>query len=110
MSGWDIGKRSAPLDVPAVHLYNVHMKRVTASEARRLWFRLLDQVLDGEVVVISRRGKRIVIRREEEAGSRVKLPDYSRILQVREPDAADTWGWDWPGPEQDVVLREETDG
>jgi hypothetical protein len=26
------------------------MKRVTASEARRLWFRLLDEVLDGEVL------------------------------------------------------------
>ena len=86
------------------------MKRVTASEARRLWFRLLDEVLDGEVVVIARRGRRIVIRREDPAhATRQKHPDYSRILRIREPDAADTWRWEWRGPEQDITLREDAD-
>lgn len=98
--------RCVLIDRDAARLYNVHMKRVTASEARRLWFRLLDEVIDGEVVVISRRGKRVVIRREEPTDVRAELPDYRRILQVREPDLADTWGWEWPGPEADAELRE----
>lgn len=86
------------------------MKRVTASEARRLWFRLLDEVLEGEVVVITRRGGRIVIRRDDPSGAkRGKHPDYSRILRISEPDAADSWRWDWRGPEQDITLREDAD-
>jgi antitoxin (DNA-binding transcriptional repressor) of toxin-antitoxin stability system len=86
------------------------MKRVTASEARRLWFRLLDEVLDGEVVVITRRGGRIVIRRDDPThATRKKHPDYSRILRIREPDSADTWRWEWRGPELDITLREDSD-
>ncbi|MGH7446004.1 MAG: type II toxin-antitoxin system prevent-host-death family antitoxin [Longimicrobiales bacterium] len=81
---------------------------MTASEARRLWFRLLDEVLDGEVVVITRRGRKIVIRREDPArGARPKLPDYAHIIRVPESDMADTWRWDWGGPEQDLELRED---
>jgi antitoxin (DNA-binding transcriptional repressor) of toxin-antitoxin stability system len=73
------------------------MKRVTASEARRNWFRLLDEVIEGEVIAITRKGKRIVIRREDAArDARQKLPDYSAILQVRDVDSADAWGWEWP--------------
>ncbi|HEX6135749.1 MAG TPA: type II toxin-antitoxin system prevent-host-death family antitoxin [Longimicrobiales bacterium] len=83
---------------------------MTASEARRLWFRLLDEVLDGEVVVITRRGRRIVIRREDPGRAvREKHPDYSGILHISEPDVADTWRWEWRGPEQDLTLRKDTD-
>lgn len=75
------------------------MKRVTASEARRSWFRLLDEVAAGAVVVIERHGKRILLRREEEReGAYSGLPDYSSLLEVREPDRAAEWGWEW-GPE-----------
>lgn len=86
------------------------MKRMTASEARRNWFRLLDDVAAGEVVAITRKGRRIVIRREDppSAAGR-KLPDYSAILKVRDVGAADTWRWEWPGPERDLSLREEKD-
>jgi antitoxin (DNA-binding transcriptional repressor) of toxin-antitoxin stability system len=84
------------------------MKRVTASEARRNWFRLLDEVIAGEVVAITRKGKRIVIRREDAKRRSVqKLPDYSLILKVMDVDRADSWSWEWPGPEQEVVLREK---
>ena len=38
-------------------MYNVHMKRVTASEARRNWFRLLDEIAGGEQVVITSEGE-----------------------------------------------------
>jgi antitoxin (DNA-binding transcriptional repressor) of toxin-antitoxin stability system len=30
------------------------MKQVTASEARKNWFRLLDEALDGEVIAVQR--------------------------------------------------------
>jgi antitoxin (DNA-binding transcriptional repressor) of toxin-antitoxin stability system len=86
------------------------MKRVTASEARRNWFRLLDEVIDGEVIAITRKGKRIVIRREDTARSRrQKLPDYGSILHVRDADRADTWSWEWTGPEQELALHQDDD-
>jgi hypothetical protein len=83
------------------------MKRVTASEARRLWFRLLDEVIDGEVVAIIRKGKRIVIRREDpKRTARQTLPDYRSILQVPDLEHADSWTWEWR-PEGDIgsVVR-----
>jgi hypothetical protein len=46
-----------------VELYIVRMKKVTASEARRQWFRLLDEAAQGEVIVVQRNGRRLVLRR-----------------------------------------------
>ncbi|MCI0434008.1 MAG: hypothetical protein L0271_10195 [Gemmatimonadetes bacterium] len=80
------------------------MKRVTASEARRNWFRLLDEIADGEVVVIQRQGRRIVLRREERRRTAESLPDYSDVLSVPDVDQADRWHWEWSGPEGDVRL------
>ncbi|MHC4974669.1 MAG: type II toxin-antitoxin system Phd/YefM family antitoxin [Planctomycetota bacterium] len=72
------------------------MKRVTATEARQNWFGLLDAVAAGEVVVIERHGRRIVLRREELGESAAaEVPDYSKILRVRDLDRADQWGWEW---------------
>jgi antitoxin (DNA-binding transcriptional repressor) of toxin-antitoxin stability system len=86
-------------------MYNVHMKRVTASEARRDWFRLLDEVADGEVVTIDRGGRRIVIRREEKKSVRERPPaDYSAILSIPQGSDADEWSWEWN--ETGVELRE----
>lgn len=77
-------------------MYTVHMKRVTATEARQNWFALLDAVAGGEVVVIERHGRRIVLRREELGESAAaEVPDYSKILRVRDLDRADQWGWEW---------------
>ena len=39
-------------------MYNVHMTRFTASEARRELFRILDSVEQGEEVILERRGTR----------------------------------------------------
>lgn len=84
------------------------MKRITASEARRHWFRLLDEVIRGEVVTVERKGQRIVIRREGPAeASPESLPDYSGILRVPDADRADRWGWEWEGPEGEIVPVEE---
>lgn len=76
-------------------MYTVHMRRVTATEARQNWFGLLDAVAAGEVVVIERHGRRIVLRREDLADAAAEVPDYSEILRVRDLDRADQWGWEW---------------
>lgn len=86
------------------------MKRMTASEARRLWFRLLDDVAAGEVVAITRNGRRIVIRREELTDAAPQeLPEYGTVLRVPDADGADRWTWDWNGPEGGLTLRDEED-
>jgi antitoxin (DNA-binding transcriptional repressor) of toxin-antitoxin stability system len=75
------------------------MKRLTASDARRNWFRLLDEVAAGETVVIERNGRRVILRRETvEAKSSNAAPDYSRLLRSPGADRADQWSWEWKGP------------
>ena len=37
------------------------MKKLTASEARKNWFQVLDEVAAGEVVVLERKGKMILL-------------------------------------------------
>jgi antitoxin (DNA-binding transcriptional repressor) of toxin-antitoxin stability system len=86
-------------------LYIVHMKRVTASEARKNWFRLLDEVAQGAVVCIERGGRRIILRREPEETGGDSVPDYSAILRVPHLDEADRWGWTWS--EEDGSLEPE---
>lgn len=73
------------------------MKRVTASEARRKWFELLDEVARGEHVVIERNGRRITLLCEDalEPHPDRELPDYSALLQVPNVDEADRWSWRW---------------
>jgi antitoxin (DNA-binding transcriptional repressor) of toxin-antitoxin stability system len=82
------------------------MKRVTASEARRNWFRLLDEVAGGAVVMIERGGRRIVLRREEPATSDAEIPDYSSILRVADPERAHEWGWSWSGEEGELTPED----
>jgi antitoxin (DNA-binding transcriptional repressor) of toxin-antitoxin stability system len=76
------------------------MKRITASDARKNWFQLLDEVTAGEVVVIERNGRRLVLAREsaEDVGAPAEAPDYSRLLRISDPEAADRWTWEWRGP------------
>jgi antitoxin (DNA-binding transcriptional repressor) of toxin-antitoxin stability system len=92
-----------------MQLYIVRMKRVTASEARRNWFRLLDEVVDGEVVVIERKGRRILLQREPRSRtSRHVTPDYSSIIRVPDAKDADSWTWAWPGPEEELHLEDDS--
>jgi hypothetical protein len=81
------------------------MKRVTASEARKNWFRLLDEVAQGAVVCIERGGRRIVLRREAEEPEGAFVPDYSALIQVARLAEADRWGWSWS--EEDGSLEPE---
>ena len=72
-------------------LYIVRMKRVTASEARKNWFRLLDEAAGGEVIAIERNGRRLVLRAEKRKRS---TPSYKTLIRG-DWDEADKWGWDW---------------
>jgi len=75
------------------------MKRVTATEARKDWFRLLDEVLAGEVIVLERKGRRIVLRLDDTLSRpKEKAPRYDDLLRVEDADRADEWGWEWSGP------------
>lgn len=78
------------------------MKQVSASEARRNWFRLLDEVAAGEVVVVQREGHRIVLRCEPVS---TEIPSYAGLLEAVDPDQADTWHWEW-GPDG-TTFREQ---
>jgi antitoxin (DNA-binding transcriptional repressor) of toxin-antitoxin stability system len=90
----------------AIHgrLYIVHMKRVTASEARKNWFRLLDEVVAGETVVIERSGRRILLRTEEAEGA-ADVPVYSNVIRATAAERADEWRWEWAGEEGEIALR-----
>jgi len=88
-------------------LYIVRMKQVTASEARKNWFRLLDEALDGEIIAVQRKGQRLVLRREDVAKSRntKAARQYKGLLHVPNGEKADQWSWDWGGSEHGLVLR-----
>jgi hypothetical protein len=84
-------------------MYNVHVKRMSASDTRQNWFRVLDEVLAGEVVVIERKGRRVVLRAEAagESGAEPSLPDYQSLIQG-DVDRADDWCWEWSEPEGEL--------
>lgn len=95
-----------------MYAYSVRMKRVTATDARKNWFRLLDEVAAGEVVVIERKGRRLVLRRDDERDDEAVGvgSDYSELIDVPDVHEADEWGWRWPGPEEDVIVAGEEEG
>jgi antitoxin (DNA-binding transcriptional repressor) of toxin-antitoxin stability system len=93
---------------PASYMYVVHMKRVTASDARRDWFRLLDEVAAGEVVSIDRGGRTILLKRAPRQKDRGAVPDYTRLIRADGAEGADRWSWEW-GSEGDLQPREGDD-
>jgi hypothetical protein len=86
------------------------MKRVTPAQAGRHWFRLLDEVAGGEVVLIERTGRRIVLRREEGQypAAAPSREDHRRLLTAPDLDRAETWGWEWVGPGAELWISEES--
>ena len=83
------------------------MKKVTASEARKHWFRLLDEALQGEVIAVQRKGHRLVLRREEpnHTGNGKGARQYKRLLRVPRADELDRLSWEWRGAERALVSR-----
>lgn len=79
------------------------MKRVTASEARKNWFRLLDEVAAGEVVVVERNGLAIQLKREPGVDRVRETPDYRALIQATDgAEHADLWGWAWSDDDGDL--------
>ena len=92
-------------------VYIVPMKQVTASEARKNWFRLLDEVVDGEVVSIPRTGKSVLIKLDEKKD--IKLGqiamDYRDVVQASNVNDADRWRWQWDEEGAlDLVVDEDS--
>jgi hypothetical protein len=83
------------------------MKKVTASAARKHWFRLLDEALQGEVIAVQRKGQRLLLRRDEpsQPGNGKSLPRYKRLLRVPSADEIDRFSWAWRGAERALVSR-----
>lgn len=86
-------------------MYTVHMKRVTATEARKSWFRLLDEAAGGEVIVIEREGARLILQRSSGDEGKARVPSYEGLIRIRDVDKADRWGWEWTGSEGELVPR-----
>lgn len=86
-------------------MYTVHMKRVTATEARKNWFRLLDEVADGEVVLIDRGGSRLVLKLAESGAQTSPIPSYEGLIRVRKAEEADRWGWEWEDSPEGLKPR-----
>ena len=85
------------------------MKKITASEARKHWFRILDDAAQGEVIVLERKGRRLVLRGEEpDKPGAAKGPDYRRLLRAPDADKADRWSWEWRGPHGRLIPRRAT--
>jgi prevent-host-death family protein len=83
------------------------MKRVTASQARKQWFQLLDEVVEGEVVVIERKGRQVVISTKTETATSETLPDYRSLFERPEDaDHMDQWRWEWD-PDDGLRLIED---
>jgi hypothetical protein len=71
------------------------MKYVTASEARKNWFQLLDEAAAGEVIAIQREGKKLILKLDK---GKQTVPSYKGVIDFKDADDADMWGWEWRGP------------
>jgi hypothetical protein len=91
--------------LPSLMMYPVHVKSVTATEARKSWFRLLDEVAAGEVVLIERKGVRLLLKRAEQGEPSAKIPDYRGLIRVSDANEADQWGWEWDGSPEGLQPR-----
>ena len=88
-------------------MYSVHVKSLSATEARKHWFRLLDEIVAGEVVLIERGGSLVELRRSEVRRASEAVPDYSDIVRVPDLDEADRWHWEWQAPGQALEPRND---
>jgi hypothetical protein len=87
------------------YLYIVHMKYVTASEARKKWFQLLDEAVNGEIIAIQRDDKRLILKADKR---KARIPNYSGLIHFPDADGVDTWSWRWKGPGRLVSKRKRT--
>ena len=62
------------------------MKYVTASDARKNWFQLLDEAANGEVIAIHRDGKKLILKLNNTIAA---IPDYKDIIDFPDAENAD---------------------
>ncbi len=86
------------------------MKSMTATEARKHWFRILDEVIEGETVVIEREGARLILQLAEPRELEEKIPDYQSLIRVKDVNQAGQWGWDWQGSPDGLVPQVDESG
>ena len=73
-------------------VYNVRMFPVSATQARRTFFTLLDAAEAGEVVVVERHGKQFRLVAEHEAAP--LAPDLASPLVIIDPALLEgQWTW-----------------
>lgn len=78
-------------------MYNVHMKRYTMSSARQQLAQVLDEVEQGEAVVLERRGVRFRLVVEKTKKPETKLP--RPFVTLLDPNLLeDGWTWEWTNP------------
>ena len=68
------------------------MKYVTASDARKHWFQLLDEAAAGHVIAIDRNGTKLVLHADKQRRPKTAP---KRLVTGKDIDNADKWGWDW---------------
>ena len=88
------------------------MKRVTASQARKNWFRILDEVVAGETIAIDRGGRRVLLQLDDTDVDTARdiSNDYSDVLTVTDVDQADTWSLEWDAEAGAVAVTDNADG
>ena len=84
--------RTVAIDRLFPEAYIVQMKYVTASEARKNWFSLLDEAVKGHVIAIDRKGTTLVLRA---AKAREPAATPEKIVRGKDLENADRWGWNW---------------
>lgn len=85
-----------------IDLYTVRVTRLTASDARQEFFRLLDAVEQGEAVVVERKGVRFRLSLLEPAAEKHASGSVSPV-EVSDPDVL-SGDWTWSG-DQDGQLQ-----
>ncbi len=69
------------------------MRQVSATDARKNFFTLLDRAAEGEAVIIKRKGVFLRLIREKPHKKKVAF-SYRRYFH-NSTDKADSWSWDW---------------
>jgi prevent-host-death family protein len=78
------------------------MKRYSASELRQNLARVLDEVEQGERVVVERRGRRFHLVPEARAKASGRVKPFFRLQDRRLLEGG--WTWTWDGPERPLRL------
>jgi antitoxin (DNA-binding transcriptional repressor) of toxin-antitoxin stability system len=87
-------------------LYNVHMSRFTAAQARQNFARVLDQAAGGQSVTIERGKLRFRVVLE----GKPRLPRASkRLIEILDP-AVEDGNWTWKSDRSGLSFKRRSKG